>query len=105
MAKQDQDKDQSAGKGHPPIESGEGYGTQEPQPSELAAASAGAVGPGALAAVESPAEISKRERAQEAINTGGELTHEEMETLRVLVRRVGSVDALIHWLQLHPDMK
>jgi hypothetical protein len=33
------------------------------------------------------------------------LAHDEIETLRGVVQRVGGVDVLIRWLQLHPDLK
>ena len=62
-----------------------------------AAVSAGAVGPGALAAAE-----TSPETVQEA-ECG--LAREELEALRKVARRLGGVDALIRWCQMHPDLR
>lgn len=76
-----------------------------PQPTPMAAEAAGTVGPGALAAAETPVEASRRAQAERALEAGGGLTEDERETLRGLVQRVGGVEVLIRWLQLHPDFK
>jgi hypothetical protein len=68
-----------------------------PKPSASAAVSAGAVGPGALAAAE-----TSLEAIQEA-ESG--LTSLEIEDLRNVARRLGGVDALIRWCQMHPDLR
>ena len=83
----------------------QGYSRQAPQPSASAASAAGAVGPGALAAAETPVEVSRHAQAERATESGVGLAPDEIETLRGLVQRVGGVDALIRWLQLHPDLK
>ena len=67
------------------------------KPSSSAAVSAGAVGPGALAAAE-----TSPETVQEA-ECG--LTRDELEDLRKVARRLGGVDALIRWCQMHPDLR
>ncbi len=69
----------------------EGYSKGSPQPSTAAAAAVEAIGPGALP-------------AQKESRTSGEFTSSEIETLFALVSRAGGVDALIRWLQLHPDL-
>ena len=82
----------------------QGGGARAPQPSASSAAVAGAVGLGALAAAETPVEVSRRAQAERATEAGGGLTTNEIEMLRGLVQRVGGVDVLIRWLQLHPDL-
>jgi hypothetical protein len=69
-----------------------------PKPSS-AAVSAGAVGPGALAAAETSLETSQDSEAASG------LTSEEIENLRSLAQRLGGVDALIRWFQVHPDLR
>jgi len=72
------------------ISAGHGYGVEAPHAS--AGLAAGAVGPGAVAAAEMPKQ-------------GGELAPGDRETLRSLVKVAGGVDALIRWLQLHPEIE
>jgi hypothetical protein len=106
MAKQDQTENATPGRGGAAgIGADQGDSVPAPKPSASAAASAGAVGPGALAAAEKPSEASRIAPPERATEAGGGLTHDEMETLRGLVQRVGGVDTLIRWLQLHPDLK
>src|SRR5437867_1668892 len=83
----------------------QGDSVPAPQPSASAAAAAGAIGPAALAAAETPMEASRIAQLERAPEAGDGLTHDEIETLRGLVQRVGGVGALIRWLQLHPDLK
>jgi len=78
-----------------------GDSVQAPQPSASAATAAGAIGPGAVAA----AEASGGAQSAHATEAGGGLTHDDMETLRGLAQRAGGMEALIRWLQLHPDLK
>jgi hypothetical protein len=106
MAKQDQTENPTSARGGPAgIDANQGVGVHAPQPSASAADAAGAIGPGALAAAETPREASRIARPGRAAEAGGGLTHDEMESLRGVVQRVGGVDALIRWLQLHPDLK
>jgi hypothetical protein len=100
MAKQIQTEDATAG-----IGADQGDSVQDPQPSASAAATAGAVRPGALAAAEmTSATNAQLKRAAEG-SGDEELTHEDIKTLRGLAQRVGGVDTLIRWLQLHTDLK
>jgi hypothetical protein len=106
MAKQDQTENAApAGGGLAETGAEKGDRVQAPQPSASAAAAAGAIGPGAVAAAETSTE-AQPERATDAGDSeaGVELTQDEIETLRGLVHRAGSVDALIRWLQLHPHL-
>ena len=106
MAQRDQtDNAAPEGLGVTGIGADQGDSMKAPQPSASAAAVAGAIGPGAVAAVETSME-AQLERATEARDseTGVELTQYEIETLRGLVRRAGSMDALIRLLKLHPQL-
>ena len=67
------------------------YGVESPQPSASAAHADGAIGPGAVAASKLP-------------QKGSELAPGDIESLRSLVKVAGGVDALIRWLQLHPEL-
>jgi hypothetical protein len=106
MAKQDQTKNATPeGGGVAVIGPDQGDSMKASQPSASAAAASGAIGPGAVAAAETSIE-SQPEHATEAGDgeAGLELTKDEIETLRGLVHRAGSMDALIRWLQLHPHL-
>jgi hypothetical protein len=110
MAKQDQAENPAPGRGAVEgIGADQGDSVQAPKPSASAAMAAGAVGPGALAAAESPRGASGDVRPEPATDTGGDeedgLTQGEIETLRGLARRLGGVEALIRWLHTHPDLK
>ena len=104
MPKNDQTENATPERAGTRIVADQGHSVRVPQPSASSAAVAGAVGPGALAAAETPAEVSRRAQAERATEAGGGLTTDEIETLRGLVQRVGGVNVLIRWLQLHPDL-
>ncbi len=92
MTRQEQTENATPISGAVGASAGQGYGVDAPQPSASAGQAAGAVGPGALAAAEMP-------------KKGGELAPGDIETLRSLVQVAGGVDALIRWLQLHPELE
>ena len=104
MPKNDQTENATPERAGTRIVADQGHSVRAPQPSASSAAVAGAVGPGALAAAETPAEVSRRAQAECATEAGG-LTTDEIETLRGLAQQMGGVDVLIHWLQLHLDLK
>jgi len=78
--------------------------TQAGKPSDTAAAAAGAVGPGALAAAETRIEASKAGGRDLASESGSGLSKEDIEFLRGVVKRMGGTDAFIRWLELHRDL-
>jgi len=106
MAKKDQTKDMAPADGGAAGNGAEkGDRAKAPQPSASAAAAAGAIGPAAVAAADTSMEAQPA-RATEAGDSEAavELTQDEIETLRGLVHRAGSINALIRWLQLHPHL-
>ena len=105
MAERDQTESVTPGHGEAAgIGADQGDSVEAPKPSAAAAAAAGAVGPGALAAAEAPLEASRSAQAERGTEAGGGLTHGDIEALRGMAQRVGGVDALIRWLQLHPEL-
>ena len=100
MAKKEKTEKAAAG-----LDADQGYGVQSPEPSASAAAASGAIGPGALAASEKPSEAARIARPERATQASGDLTQVDIENLRILAQRFGGVDALMRWLQLHPDLK
>src|SRR5207249_11420169 len=99
MPEQDQTENAIPGRGGVAgIGADQGESVPAPQPSASAAAAAGAVGPGALAAAETPPEASKIAQPERPPQAGSALTDDDIETLRGLIRRAGGMDALIRWL-------
>jgi hypothetical protein len=106
MAKHEQTGNPTPGLNIPTADgTDQGHGSPTPQPSASAAAAAGAVGPGALAAEETLADASETPASQQATEAAAGFAPDDIETLRGLAQRAGGVEALIRWLQLHPDLQ
>jgi len=95
MAKQERTENATPA-GTAGIGADQGDSVPAPKPSGLTAATAGAVGPGALAAAEASVNLSGTE-------VGSGLTPDDVEVVRRLAQRMGGIDALIRWLERHRD--
>jgi hypothetical protein len=108
MAKQGQSDYRTSGVGT--VEGGgvnEIDGMPTPQPSLSATVAVGAIGPGALAAIEALPGVpgGQNESAKDRVDDGAGLNLDEIESLHDIIQRLGSVEALIRWLQAQPDLK